>query len=81
MADVDVGAATNAYACRRCGNPLGDSPSDFFCGERCQTEWYTAVANPPAPPHGEPHEEVVAETAGPESDRDQWWAAGRRPAA
>lgn len=29
-----------AIGCQQCGGPLGDSPSDDFCGEGCQERWH-----------------------------------------
>jgi hypothetical protein len=33
-----------AIGCHQCEGPLGDSPSDDFCGEGCQERWHAAHA-------------------------------------
>lgn len=32
--------------CQHCENSLGDSPSDDFCSETCQTHWHAQHAQP-----------------------------------
>lgn len=42
--DATLAAIDNATApaCVVCTGPLGDSPSDDYCGEACQTAWLAA---------------------------------------
>jgi hypothetical protein len=77
MADWNVHDVAAGVLCRKCGNQLGNSPSDDFCSDECQTAWYTALVNPMA----RPYDEVMAEAHKHELDDGQWWAAGKRPAA
>lgn len=77
MADWDTRDAATVFLCRICGNSLGNSPSDDFCGDECQTAWYAALVNPMA----RPYEEVMADAHRHETQEGQWWAAGKRPAA
>ncbi len=37
--DDTLAAIDAATGCQQCGGPLGDSPSDDFCGENCQAAW------------------------------------------
>lgn len=41
MDDI-LAAIDAATGCQQCGGPLGNSPSDDFCRERCRMTWYTA---------------------------------------
>lgn len=47
-ADI-IASIDRAIGCQRCGNPLGSSPSDDFCGERCQHAWHAKRAPRVAP--------------------------------
>lgn len=42
-----------ATGCQQCGGPLGDSPSDDFCRERCRMAWYAAGVQILSPDEGE----------------------------
>lgn len=77
MAEEDIRDVPNAFLCWQCGNPLGSSPSDDFCGDDCQTAWYATLVDPMA----RPYDEVMAEAHRHERAAGQWWAAGKRPAA
>lgn len=53
----DIGAALTAInaaigdrTCRRCGHPVGNSPSPDFCSEDCQQTWHEQQAAPAPPP-------------------------------
>lgn len=37
-----LGRIDAALGCQRCGRPLGPSPSDDFCNQRCQEAWHAA---------------------------------------
>lgn len=52
MSDI-VDRIDAAIGCQQCGGPLRDSPSDDFCGERCQEVWHEARADVP---HGDEDE-------------------------
>lgn len=45
MTDI-IEAIDHAIGCHRCGGPTGNSPSDLFCSDWCQQEWYEARTVP-----------------------------------
>jgi hypothetical protein len=46
--DETLARIDSATGCRQCGNPLGPSPSDDFCGEGCQHAWHAGMRMPKA---------------------------------
>ena len=42
LARIDVAIGS----CAQCGGPRGDSPSDDFCSQDCQEEWWRARSTP-----------------------------------
>lgn len=36
LADID---SVTAPRCSQCDGPLGESPSDYWCSEKCQRRW------------------------------------------
>ena len=45
MTDI-LDRITEAIGCHQCQGPLGDSPSDDFCGELCWERWHAQHGKP-----------------------------------
>lgn len=49
MSDI-LDRIEQALGCQQCQGPLGGSPSDDFCGEKCATAWRAERVGAEAPP-------------------------------
>jgi hypothetical protein len=49
--------------CVKCGDPLGDSPSEEFCSEACQTWWLSGRTDPDTGDQGRAPDTDLPETA------------------
>lgn len=76
-----ISAIDHVTGCQQCGNPLGPSPSDDFCGEGCQQAWAAKRVAPkvqqrPAPEGTRPAFHLLNAVVY-RSDGEQWVEFGQ----